>query len=133
MIEFACAETSAGRWLVFYGSPESSHDFAELNRMFERLRDGADEIVLSDLPFVQSVGAVRLVATLAPRGAGVTRLSQDAFVWSLSSPEWDDVVGLAGGLRGIGHQYLSRHPTDDAAVILSLGEYTPGWFSAVNR
>ena len=131
MIELAYAETSAGPWLIFYGSADSQLDFAKLNRCFENLRDGANDIVLSQLPFIESVAPIHLVARCDSRGTGVTRVDPNslAFGWCQSADEWNDDIGLLHGLRANGHQSLSRHPFDDATVIASLGEYARGWFS----
>jgi hypothetical protein len=132
VIELAYADTSAGPWLIFYGPDECVSDFGLLKRCFGRLRDGAGEIVLSELQFVNAVDSVRLVATCSARGTGVKRTDRNAleFLWSQCADGWDDAVSLMAGLTVKGHQYLSRNLGDDATVVVSLGEYEPGRFSS---
>jgi hypothetical protein len=134
VIELAYADTSQGDWLIFYGPYDCAADFEKLNHCFRSLRDGAAEIVLSELSFVKTVGELRLIATGVGSPAGVSRRQAHSpdFIWSQSSAEWDDDVGLMEGLtkgRGHGHQYLSGCPSDEAIVVASLGEYERGRFS----
>jgi hypothetical protein len=100
---------------------------------------------LDQAPFVRAHHGVSLLLEGGATSSGLQYLSRDAhwrssepklpqtqpaFLWRLSTEDWDDVAERIASLRGDGgHQYPtdSLGTGDDIGIVVSHGEYADSW------
>jgi len=135
-LRMCLVEASDGLRIVLFGPMDA--DIDALQRSFVLLSRDCGYLQLERQRYVAAFGGVRILlqCSVSPKGAsnhasrkGLFKNTNDPFQfeWTLSAEDWDDLAAMIYGLVSsddVGHQYLTRHPQDDATLVVSRGEYS---------
>ena len=103
-----------------------SAEFALLRRGLAALSPD-DAVAVHDLKGVNSLHGTTLDIRLSSRDR-ITRAVASSFEWELTADALEESLDKIESLSSQGHQYFDCHPSDDAVIMMSVGEYDDSWW-----